>query len=420
MASSISVGIVTANQIRFRFNGSYLCNGQECSADIADETVSSTTSAISWHGNLFHELIFTPKDYETASFSLFDVTIGVGFHWQRQQKQTFRGSLRLLCTEGRVCAINILPLEDYLQSVISSEMSPTASLQFLKAHAVISRSWLLAQIRKQSPESPDVPPKTSYPKYPILTHIKWYDHTDHALFDVCADDHCQRYQGITRISNPTAIQAVAETFGEVLTYEGTICDARFSKCCGGMMEEFATCWADEQKPYLVAKQDIIYDKRAAGVNEAFCNTSDPNILSQVLNDFDQETTDFYRWNVVYSGKEIDELVHQKSGIDFGHILSLTPIKRGPSGRIIELEIKGTLRTLIVGKELEIRRWLSPTHLYSSAFWVTPLADGFRLDGRGWGHGVGLCQIGAAVMGSLGYDYREILLHYYPDTTIEKK
>ncbi len=415
--SVIKVGIVTAEQIQFRLNGDYLF-GDNVFGE-GEETVTATETAIRWRGQLYHEILFTPKEASNASFSLSNVTIGVDFHWQRQETQTFRGSLRLINDRGRVCAINILPLEEYLKSVISSEMSATASLPFLKAHAVISRSWLLAQISKSSRvQGSRVQGATLNSQFSTLNSIvRWYDREDHTLFDVCADDHCQRYQGISKISNPTAIKAVEETAGEVLVYDGEICDARFSKCCGGIMEEFASCWDDQQKPYLVAKPDILYDERARGVKEAFCNTADPKILSQVLNDFDQETTDFYRWNVEYSGNELDELVKRKSGIDFGHILSMTPIQRGPSGRIILLEIQGTKCTVTVGKELEIRKWLSPSHLYSSAFEVIPLADGFRLEGKGWGHGVGLCQIGAAVMGSLGYSYREILEHYYPGTEI---
>ena len=415
--SVIKVGIVTAEQIQFRLNEDYLF-GDNVFGE-GEETVTATETAIRWRGQLYHEILFTPKEASNASFSLSDVTIGVDFHWQRQETQTFRGSLRLINDRGRVCAINILPLEEYLKSVISSEMSATASLPFLKAHAVISRSWLLAQISKSSRvQGSRVQGATLNSQFSTLNSIvRWYDREDHTLFDVCADDHCQRYQGISKISNPTAIKAVEETAGEVLVYDGEICDARFSKCCGGMMEEFASCWDNQQKPYLVAKPDILYDERARGVKEAFCNTADPKILSQVLNDFDQETTDFYRWNVEYSGNELDELVKRKSGIDFGHILSMTPVRRGPSGRIILLEIQGTKCTVTVGKELEIRKWLSPSHLYSSAFEVIPLADGFRLEGKGWGHGVGLCQIGAAVMGSLGYSYREILEHYYPGTEV---
>ena len=414
----IKVGIVSASSLHFCLKAEYLCR-QNGMAVQGESEVQATDTALRWNGELRHELLFEPKNPTEASFSISDVTIGINFHWERKEKQTFRGSLLLLNDGGKVCAINILPLEEYLQSVISSEMSSKASLQFLKAHAVISRSWLLAQIgkpqRNQNIQSNQSACNSQIPS----RHIRWYDREDHQLFDVCADDHCQRYQGITKISNPTAIEAVNQTQGEVLKYGEEICDARFSKCCGGMMEEYASCWDNQQKPYLVAKPDILYDDRAKGVKESFCNTSDPEILSQVLNDFDQETTDFYRWNVEYTGRQIDGLVRQKSGFDFGHIVSLTPLQRGLSGRIIQLEIKGTKMTMTVGKELEIRKWLSSSHLYSSAFDVVRLTDGFRLEGRGWGHGVGLCQIGAAVMGSLGYDYKEILSHYYPGSQIKK-
>ncbi len=421
--SVIRVGIVSAPSLHFCLNDKYICRQNGISVQ-GESEVEATDTALRWNGELHHELLFEPKEPTEASFTLYDVTIGVDFHWERKEKQTFRGSLLLVNDAGKVCAINILPLEEYLKSVISSEMSSTASLQFLKAHAVISRSWLMAQIQKSSNSPKSLNSSSSSPLMGRLGggssfRIRWYDREDHQLFDVCADDHCQRYQGITKISNLTAIEAVNQTQGEVLMYDGEICDARFSKCCGGVMEEFATCWSDENKPYLVSKPDIILDERSRDVREAFCNTSDPAILSQVLNDFDQETTDFYRWNVEYTGLQLDELVRQKSGIDFGHIISLAPVKRGPSGRIILLEIQGTKQTVTVGKELEIRRWLSPSHLYSSAFDVIKLDDGFRLEGRGWGHGVGLCQIGAAVMGSLGYDYREILSHYYPGADIEQ-
>ena len=418
----IKVGIVSATSLRFCLNAEYICRQNGMSVQ-GESEVMATDTALRWNGEIRHELLFKPNEAADASFSLYDVIIGVNFHWERKEKQTFRGSLLLLNDDGKVCAINILPLEEYLKSVISSEMSSTASLQFLKAHAVISRSWLMAQIQKSSRGAKSLSSSSSSPLGGRLGgdcsfRVKWYDREDHRLFDVCADDHCQRYQGITKISNPTAVEAVNQTCGEVLMYDDEICDARFSKCCGGVLEEFASCWGDENKPYLVSKPDIIFDERSRGINEAFCNTSDPAILSQVLNDFDQETTDFYRWNVEYTGQQLDELVMQKSGIDFGHILSLTPVKRGPSGRIILLEIQGTKQTVTVGKELEIRRWLSPSHLYSSAFEVIRLKDGFRLEGRGWGHGVGLCQIGAAVMGSLGYDYNEILSHYYPNAEIK--
>lgn len=415
----VSVGIVTAPYIRFAFHAAYVCGTEIVPASASVETVTATAVGLCWRGRTYHELTFTPKEASAASFSLYDVTIGKGFHWERQEVQTFRGILRLVRDGKGICAVNILPVEDYLASVISSEMSSTASLEFLKAHAVISRSWLLAQIRKREEQqrvscvSSDV--LTEYRRPGLL--VKWYNHDDHVLFDVCADDHCQRYQGITKVRNPQAYEAVSQTRGMVLLHDGRICDARFSKCCGGRLELFSSCWEDEDKAYLVSKPDILYDVRAREVNEAFCNTSDPAILSQVLNNFDRETTDFYRWTVRYTREELSRLVAEKSGIDFGQILSLKPVKRGPSGRIVLLEIVGSKQTLVVGKELEIRKWLSPSHLYSSAFEVEETPTSFVLHGKGWGHGVGLCQIGAAVMGVLGYGYEEILGHYYPDSLI---
>ena len=405
----VNVGIVTAQRIRFVLNADYVCGGNVLK-EKTEAVVTATPTGICWQGEVFHELTFTPKEAAVASFSLFDVTIGNGFHWERTEMQTFRGELHLVLHGGKVCVINRLPLEEYLTCVISSEMSSSASLEFLKAHAVISRSWLLAQIGKKDKRTES---QSVYRAAERL--VKWYDHDDHTLFDVCADDHCQRYQGIGRVKNRNAYEAVNQTRGRVLTYDGEICDARFSKCCGGMMELFSSCWEDADKPYLVSKPDIINDVRAREVKDAFCNTNDAGILSQVLNNYDQETQDFYRWTVRYTQQELSQLVAEKSGMDFGTVLALRPVKRGPSGRIILLEIVGTKQTLTVGKELEIRKWLSPTHLYSSAFDVERTEDGFVLHGKGWGHGVGLCQIGAAVMGTLGYRYDEILQHYYPNS-----
>lgn len=416
----VSVGIVTARQIRFSLNGTFTAEPQP-DAELSQqtvETVSATPTGFLWRGRTYHQLTLIPADREECSFSLLDVTIGKDFHWQRQEQQTFRGTLRLLPSDGLVCAVNELPVEEYLGSVISSEMSPTASLEFLKAHAVISRSWLLAQL-KPNHTSPAASP-TEYRDPSQGLYIKWYDHDDHSLFDVCADDHCQRYQGITKVSNQNAYEAVRQTLGQVLTFDGELCDTRFSKCCGGRLEEFQTCWADTPKPYLQSKPDLLADPRSASVTDAFCNTSDPQILSQVLNNFDQETTDFYRWTVRYTVAQLSSLIASKSGQDFGEILDLIPLQRGPSGRISLLKIVGSRLTLTVGKELEIRRWLSPTHLYSSAFDVekTPSGD-FILHGKGWGHGVGLCQIGAAVMGERDYTYDNILLYYYRGAEIRR-
>ena len=403
----ISVGILHAANIRFVLNSTYKVGNEEVKGD---DEVSLTDGRICWRGKAYDELIFEPKEAD-ASFGLYDVIIGINFHWERKENQTFKGNLKFIIDEGTLCAVNILGVEDYLKCVISSEMSATASLEFLKAHAVISRSWVLAQIScKHHAEALGGCTSSSEDGDTI---IRWYDHDAHKNFDVCADDHCQRYQGITRIKSQTALDAVEATRGKVLMYADEICDARFSKCCGGMMEEFQNCWEDSPKPYLVAKPDAI------GNSGDFCNTNDKSILSQVLNGYDQETADFYRWTAKYTIEEISELVARKSGIDFGTIRELVPVKRGPSGRLILLKIVGDKNTVTVGKELEIRKWLSESHLYSSAFDVEKTTDGFILHGKGWGHGVGLCQIGAAVMGNKGFKFDGILMHYYPNSEIKK-
>ncbi len=367
-------------------------------------------------------LTLTPAD-DKACFTLHSVTIGKAFHWQQQEDQTFTGSLTILPDGDGLTAVNRLPAEDYLTSVISSEMKATSAPEFLKAHAVIARSWLLAQMEKRHHAEAQPQPTSD-------TLIRWYDREDHELFDVCADDHCQRYQGITKVTNPAVEEAVRATRGQVLTADGKLCDARFSKCCGGISETFSTCWDEHEYSYLQPVRDLAdpdaplpdlsreeeAERWIRTAPDAFCHTRDKHLLAQVLNTYDLPTTDFYRWTVHYTQSELAALVRERSGLDFGDILDLVPVKRGASGRLSLLRIVGTRRTLTVGKELEIRRWLSPTHLYSSAFVVdkeagTPPA-GFTLTGAGWGHGVGLCQIGAAVMGQQGYAYDAILLHYY--------
>lgn len=369
-----------------------------------------------------------------TGFTISDITIGIGFHWERREEQTFSGRLELLKEAGITHAINVLPVEDYLASVISSEMKPTANLEFLKAHAIISRSWVLAQMYPQNDPEAITPPEGQTDG----RIIKWYDHDQHRLFHVCADDHCQRYQGTSKIISQAAIQAVHDTRGMVLLHDGHLCDARFSKCCGGITEKFSTCWQDADKPYLTpvadnAKgtppPDLTLEKNAEewimSSPDAFCNITDKTILNESLNGFDLETKDFYRWKVTYGAQELSELFRRRSGIDVGTILDLEPVRRGPSGRIEDLRITGTLKTIIIGKELEIRRTLSESHLLSSAFVVhkeagTGVNDStFTLYGAGWGHGVGLCQIGAAVMGASGFTYQQILQHYYPGTVIGK-
>lgn len=389
---NVRVGILKAQEIRVVFHSAYWLDGkplvgEHCFTPAAEER------------------LFVPTE-KGASFTLKDVVIGIGFHWERKEDQTFCGALLLKMEEGQVRAINVVPVETYLTSVISSEMSANASLELLKAHAVISRSWLMRILNDNLNLNPQLSPLTSHLSPDRI--IRWYDNEAHVGFDVCADDHCQRYQGVTRQSNPQVVEAIEATRGQVMTYEGKICDARFSKCCGGMTEVFESCWENIRHPYLVAKPD------------PYCNTNDKRILSQVLNNYDQETVDFYRWTVSYTTDELSELVSRKSGIDFGRILDLVPQERGASGRIITLKIVGEKRTLTVGKELEIRKWLSESHLYSSAFEVEKTADGFILHGKGWGHGVGLCQIGAAVMGDQGIPYDEILSFYYPHAELTKK
>ena len=398
----ISVGIVNAQEIHFTLNARFLAKGETVSGN---QQVSFEEGGILWNGNVYRELTFTPLD-EDSSFSLYDVTIGINFHWERQETQSFIGTLKLVVYEGKITAINILPAEDYLTSVISSEMNATSSLEFLKAHAVVSRSWLLAQIEKRKAMSKKQGDFFSFVKTDT-EYIRWYDREDHTIFDVCADDHCQRYQGITKQTSPAVEQALQATRGQILCYGDEICDARFSKCCGGVTEEFQYCWEDTPKPYLVSVED------------PFCNTNDKAVLEQVLNDYDQETNDFYRWTVEYSTEKLSQLVSEKLKEDFGTITDLIPLERGKSGRIWKLKIVGTKKTFTIGKELEIRRALSESHLYSSAFDVEKTETGFRLHGRGWGHGVGLCQIGAAVMGQQGYKYDEILLHYYRGAEIKK-
>ncbi len=426
----VNVGIMSKPIVDFTLNGKFQVASKWVEGN---QTVCIEQGYILWKGNRYNQLTFTPAN-ENSSFTLKGVTIGVKFHWERQEEQTFKGELHLIVDGEQIVAINRLGIEEYLTSVISSEMSATASPELLKSHAVISRSWLLAQIQKNKALSGKA--VSTYRTDEEL--IRWYDREDHTLFDVCADDHCQRYQGITRAHTHQVAQAIEATRGEILTYNGTICDARFSKCCGGVVEEFESCWENTHHPYLIPLRDCAEQEKLPnlrneenarewilGKPDSFCHTTDPAILSQVLNNYDQETTDFYRWKVDYSQEELARLVGEKSGIDFGDILDLIPVERGASGRLIRLKIVGSRQTLILGKELEIRRTLSPSHLYSSAFIVEKgeCIDGipqrFTLRGAGWGHGVGLCQIGAAVMGEKGYTYSHILQHYYPGATLKK-
>ena len=404
----VSVGIMSAPQISFRMNGEYSAKGQPVRGE---QSVECQDGCVKWQDTLYRELTFRPSD-KKATFCLQNVTIGQNFHWERQENQTFTGTLRLVVEEDKVVAINILPAEDYLASVISSEMKSSCSLEFLKAAAVISRSWLFAQMEKRRTREDNGTGFFSFSRTEEEL-VRWYDREDHTLFDVCADDHCQRYQGVTRVLNPQVQQAIAATRGQILVSEGSICDTRFGKCCGGRTNEFQYCWENVHHPYLTS------------VADPFCNIQDSSILKRVLNDYDLETTDFYRWQVEYSQEELSSLISTRLKLDLGSILRLESLEAGPGGHISRLRIVGTERSFIVGKELEIRRTLSPSHLKSSAFTVEYLnvtdgiPQGFRLNGKGWGHGVGLCQIGAAVMGHKGYPYRKILSHYYTGAQMKR-
>lgn len=431
----VTIGIVSGQKIHFALNTPYVAKGEVATGE---QMAEINEGGILWKGNQYRELTFSPQG-DDASFSLFDVTIGKEFHWQRKETQIFRGTLRLVVDADQLTAINQLPVEDYLTSVISSEMKATSSLEFLKASAVISRSWLLAQIEKRrSLQSGGNSSFFSFIKKDDES-IRWYDREDHTIFDVCADDHCQRYQGITKADNEHVVEAVKATRGQILLSGNEICDARFSKCCGGITEEFQYCWENSPKPYLKAIRDSTEqtdgqpdltneqeaEKWIRSTPESFCNTGDKHVLQQVLNDYDQETTDFYRWHVEYTQQQLSSLINEKLKEDFGEIIDLLPVERGKSGRICRLKIVGTKKTFTIGKELEIRRTLSETHLFSSAFIVdkSDITNGipqhFTIVGAGWGHGVGLCQIGAAVMGEKGYKYNQILLHYYRGAEIKK-
>ncbi|GET20964.1 SpoIID/LytB domain-containing protein [Prolixibacter denitrificans] len=437
----IRVGIMAEKTIEIELEGVYQCGSKEVTGKgsaffSGNEIHVKFDSGISFEGE---KLVFQPTDREACSLLLHDVTIGINFHWERKEDQKFRGGLELIREGENIRAINLVPVEQYLVSVISSEMSATSSMDLLKAHAVISRSWLLAQVDKHDELQSEAE------KYVTTLEtddelIRWYDREDHTDFDVCADDHCQRYQGITRVVSENAATAIRETFGEALTSNERIADARFSKSCGGISESFENCWEPVHHPYLVKIIDnpetpegfdldltveINAERWIRSNPPAFCNTTDAKVLSQVLNNYDQETTDFYRWKVEYSQEEISALIKKRTGIDFGNIKALVPVERGDSARLIKLRIEGTKKTLTIGKELEIRKALSTSHLYSSAFVVDTegeengLPAKFILTGAGWGHGVGLCQIGAAVMGEKGYTYQEILAHYFKDALLEK-
>ncbi len=438
----VHVGILQKREIELELIGNFtICAINKLFSGSFLASISEQQIVLKQHDEqvaVLPEISFTPQQ-EKASFVLHKVSIGIDFHWQKEEVQEFEGSLKLICEGNKIWAINQIALEKYLKSVISSEMSANASLEFLKSHAVISRSWLLAQIVGKN-TSKKAENQKSESENLDKELIKWYDKKEHTLFDVCADDHCQRYQGITKIKNRKAMEAVCATRGEVLVSNNEICDTRFSKCCGGISEQFENVWQNQHFPYLTKvidsnKPEKIKNTKLKNEKEVenwiktspdvFCNTNDRRVLKQILSDFDQKTSDFFRWKQEYSQKEIQTIICNKSGIDFGEICDLVPVERGVSGRLIKLKIVGTKTSLTIGKELEIRRILSASHLYSSAFIVEKGAEKngvpekFCLKGAGWGHGVGLCQIGAAVMGEKGYKYEKILKHYFLETEIFK-
>ena len=439
---TIEVGIMSTEVIEFQLNGRFrLSNGEEIE-NIKGKAAVSGDSAFVLHLNdrqqAFDEFVlFEPLNENEANFELLHVVIGVQFHWEREETQRFKGKLKIFVEKGKLTAVNILSIDDYLLSVISSEMSATSSVELLKAHAVISRSWLLAQIEKGRQLK-----DASYTTFIRNEngYIRWYDREDHSRFDVCADDHCQRYQGITKVSSPQVYEAIKATSGKVLMFGNSVCDARYYKCCGGITEKFENVWEPVIHPYLTKvidndaiteenNTDLSDEKNAhewiLGNPQAFCNTHDKTVLLQVLNDYDQETQDFYRWQITLTQAQIKDLLFRKIGVDVGDVLDLIPVERGVSGRIIRLKIAGSSQTIVIGKELEIRKALSESHLYSSAFIVEKTFESsekpekFILTGAGWGHGVGLCQIGAAIMSAKGYNYQDILKHYFPNSEIKK-
>ncbi|MEI7811220.1 MAG: SpoIID/LytB domain-containing protein [Ignavibacteria bacterium] len=440
---TVSVGILTAENINFELYGDFASSGfnelfsGKCTAYLEDNIIVVECGGQT--RKIINEIKFTPVDFRLESFLIKAVTIGVKFHWEQKENQRFVGSLKLIKEGDNITIVNTLPVEFYLTSVISSEISARSSVELLKAHSIISRSWLLAQIEKSKQlASNENPYQSTFISEDELT--KWYDKVDHTQFDVCADDHCQRYHGTTKAYTDKVRQAVKATKGIVLIYDDKICDTRYSKSCGGISESFENVWEPVKHDYLSKVIDYKYEPENFNIDfsaeknaenwirsnpSAFCNTQDQKALSQVLMDYDQKTMDFYRWEVEYTQEDLAKLINEKSGIDFGQIVDLIPVERGYSARLIKLRIVGTKKTLTIGKELEIRRTLSPSHLYSAAFVVDKkdiiddIPGRFILVGAGWGHGVGLCQVGAAMMSEMGYKFDEILLHYFKGAQLKK-
>lgn len=437
----INVGILIDSKLKFELYGDFNVPGINetfsgvFTAEIKNDKIVCKSKKTKIE--IENELTLYPTNPVSESFLIRDVIIGLKFHWERREKQRFNFALKLVKDKDEIAAINVLPLEKYLTSVISSEMSAKSSIELLKAQAVIARSWILAQMKKSNKVTTS---KESAKSFVELEEelIKWYDREDHKLFDVCADDHCQRFQGVTKIISESAYIAIEQTKGIVLLNKDKICDTRYSKCCGGITESFENVWEAARHNYLTSIIDYKYEpeiykidfskeenarKWILGNPPAYCDTADAKILSHILVDYDRETKDFYRWKIEYEQNELAQIINENTAIDFGEIVDLIPVERGNSARLVRLKIVGTKKTLVIGKELEIRRVLSNSHLYSSAFVIEKIGDNipkkFILYGAGWGHGVGLCQIGAAVMAEMGFNFDEILLHYFSHADLKR-
>jgi len=432
----IRVGLITgAREVRLALAGRFVTAEGE-SVNEGEYTACAENGAVTLNGvTVSPKITLSPADFDSCRFTVHGVKIGIDFHWEREESQQFQGKLKLAADGDSLMLINELPVESYLVSVISSEMSASCPAELLRAHAIVSRSWLLAQLERTTPASAQSQGSEG-------ELIRWYGRETHLDFDVCADDHCQRYQGISKAFSQAAFDAVRDTRAKTLVYDGEVCDARYSKSCGGMTEVYRAAWEDKDVPYLASVYDVPGSEpsgyrmplsteanAAAWIDSsppAYCGVVTPELLARIVPAFDQETPDFYRWRVELSQEELSEILRSRLELDFGRIRGLKPLERGESGRIIRLRIIGEKRTLVIGKELEIRRALSRSHLYSSAF-VVRAAQGnlsdyparFTLIGAGWGHGVGLCQIGAAVMADRGHSHEEILSHYFKGAAIRE-
>ncbi len=335
---------------------------------------------------------------QDSPFYLHDIPIGRGFHWERHERLSYRGELHLFASRGDgLTAMNRIPLETYIRSTVFSEMGPDLPDAFLAAQAVAARSTVLATANR---------------------------HHRGEGFHLCNDDHCQCYQGVLR--EPQVISpALGETEGEILVSNGRPVDARYAKCCGGVSETYEAVWGGEGHPYFISRPcgefetaDLTQEQNM----QEFLSQRAPAFCNDELHAYPERWREesYFRWQREYNASELQTLIEAKVGIEVGTVRELRPIKRGASGRILILEIVGSKQTLRIYRELEIRRVLFLSHLPSSCFIVETEGKGpdkFRLIGAGWGHGVGLCQLGAAAMAHKGRSKQRILEHYYPETKL---